>query len=167
MYKKEIRLNDNEVPATVNIETGEIKEVTHRPNNIPKDKEIFFIKGLFVKSYEIAWDYLLDNLSDKELRIVNRMQLMIRMNSNSLEPLNNDTSIQELSTTFNIHRNHVKRIFKNLKLHGVYAEFEVGTKRGLKHYWVLNPYIAFKGKIINSALVDLFRETAIAELCNG
>ena len=56
-------------------------------------------------------------------------------------------------------------MFEKLLKAGVYAEFRFGAYDGIRHYWVLNPYISFKGKIINSALVDLFRETNIAKLC--
>lgn len=165
MYKTTFSLNHDEIPAKINSNTGEVSEIKYKFNNIPEDKTVFNKSGLFAKCYEAAMDYLLDNLTDVEIRIVMRMIQMSRMNSNSLEPLNNSTKQSEIASTFNIHRNHVTRIFNNLLKHGVYAEFKFGAKGKIKHYWVLNPYIAFKGKTISKALVDLFRETDIALLC--
>ena len=165
MYRKEISFRDHEIPAKVDTITGEFHIVPTRRNNIPEGRELHYPEGKFVKAYEAAWDYLLDNLSDKEMVIITRMMHMARPASNSLEPLNNSTTITELAETFHIHRNHVKKIFNNLMNHGVYAEFKFGAYDGIRHYWVLNPYISFKGKTISSALVDLFRETNIAKLC--
>ena len=162
----EIKLESNELPAKVNSETGEIKTITARGNNIPDGRELHNPEGKFTKAYEEAWDYLLDHLSDKEMVIVTRMMHMARPSSNSLEPLNDSTSINELAETFHIHRNHVKKIFDNLMNNGVYAEFKFGAYDGIRHYWVLNPYISFKGKTIDSGIADLFRETRIAKLCN-
>ena len=163
MYEKTIQLNHDEVAAKVNLETGEIIELKQRPNNIPEGKEIWN-PGIFSKRYNAAWNYLLDKLSDKELTIVTRMVLMARPNSNSLEPFNDQSTLEELATKFCIHRNSVRQMFNKLLKYGVYAEFKFGSKTGIKHYWVLNPYIDFKGKTIDKALVDLFRETVIAEL---
>ena len=161
----EITLNNNELPAKVNSETGEIKTITPKRNNIPAGKEIHYSEGMFTKSYEKAWDYLLDYLTPVELQIVTRMSHMARPASNSLEPLNNKSTVQEIADTFHIHRNSVPKMFEKLLKAGVYAEFRFVAYDGIRHYWVLNPYISFKGKIINSALVDLFRETNIAKLC--
>lgn len=163
MYERTIKLNHNEVAAKVNMETGEVTEIKQRPNNIPYNKESWN-PGPFSKRYNAAWDYLLENLSDKELTIVTRMVLMARPNSNSLEPFNDLSTVEELASKFHIHRNSVRQMFNNLLKHGVYAEFKFGAKNGIKHYWVLNPYIDFKGKTIDKALIDLFRETVIADL---
>lgn len=163
MYKKEINLAHDEIAAKINVRTGEIKEITRRPNNIPEGKELFN-PGAFNKQYDAAWNYLLDNLTDKELSIVVKMTLMARFNSNSLEPLNNKSSIEELAEHFGLHRNSVSKMFNNLLRHGVYAEFRFGAYDGIRHYWVLNPYVAYKGKTIDKALIDLFRETNIAKL---
>ena len=161
----EIKLKDNELPAKVNAETGEFNEVIVRRNNIPEGRELHYTDGKFSKAYEEAWDYLLDNLSDKEVIVVTRMMHMARPASNSLEPLSDSTTIHELAETFHIHRNNVNKIFNNLMNHGVYAEFKFGAHNGIRHYWVLNPYISFKGKTINSGIADLFRETTIAKMC--
>ena len=38
MYTQIIKLKDNELPAKINVETGEVKEVDHKKNNIPEGK---------------------------------------------------------------------------------------------------------------------------------
>lgn len=165
MRTEETRLCDDERLAKINTRTGEIVEVTSRRAGLPDGKEVHYKEGKFAKRYEIAWDYLLDHLSDKELRIVTKMELMARPNSNSLEPLSQRSTVQEIADTFGVHRNNIVKMIENLFNHGVYAEFNVATSTGVKRYWVLNPYISFKGRIIDSALVDLFRKTTIARLC--
>jgi hypothetical protein len=167
MYKKTVKLQDNETLAKINKETGEILEVGNRRNNIPKGKELFQSKAAFTKTYDEAWDYLLENLKPTELKIVVQMCRMTRMNSNSLEPLNDSSTAIDIAETFGVHRNHVKRIFDKLFKLGIYAEFKFHSVTGLKHYWVLNPYISFRGKVIDSGIVDLFRESKIAHYINS
>ena len=104
------------------------------------------------------------------------MVSMASVRSNSLKPLNDSTSIMALSETFGIHRNNIKRLLNKIKNHGIYAEFDFSkaplsfdpndpstfndeTKEA--KYWVLNPFIVFRGKTIDSVLVDLFKETKI------
>lgn len=161
MYEKTVRLKHNEQVAKVDMETGEITHVTDRPNNLPNNKVVFNPEGRFKKMYDAAWDYLLDNTTPVEMRIVVKMCQMTRMNSNSLAPLNNTSSTIEIAETFGIHRNHVKRIFTKLLKLGIYAEFKFGAVEGIRHYWVLNPYISFKGKTIDKGILDLFREARL------
>lgn len=163
MYEKTFKLRDNEIPAKVNAETGEVVELKSRPNNLPLNK-VVFDGGHFKKTFESSWDYLLKKLSPVELKIVVQMSQMARMNSNSLNPLNNETSMSKIAETFNVDRRKVNTMFGKLFRLGVYAEFRFGSVDGIKHYWVLNPYISFKGKTIDIGIADLFRETKLAEL---
>jgi hypothetical protein len=178
MYTKEVKLRDDEVAAKINTRTGEIFEVKSRPNNIPDNKEVFFPEGYFHKSYDHAWNYLLEVLKPVELKIVVQMCQIASVRSNSLQPLNNETTILSLSKKFDIPRNNVNKIFNKLYGHGVYAEFNFAQaplsfdindtstfndKYISQKYWVLNPYIAFKGKIIDIGIADLFKETKITK----
>ena len=38
MYTREVKLKHDEIAASINIETGEIKELSRRPNNLPDGK---------------------------------------------------------------------------------------------------------------------------------
>jgi len=165
MYEQTVKLQHNEIAAKVNLETGEFQEVKKRPNNIPQGK-ILWNPGPFHKRFDASWKYLLNHLTDKEIVIVSKMTLMARPNSNSLEPLSNNSSSEEIAQQFGIHRNSVNKMFNKLFKLGVYAEFRFASTSGIKHYWVLNPYIAFYGKTISNTLADLFRETKFAEIFN-
>lgn len=163
-YEKKIRLAQDEVAAKINTRTGEVVQEREYKNNLPEDKVVFNPEGRYRKMYDIAWSYLLDTMKPVELGIIVRMTQMTRMNSNSLAPLSDTTTSLELSETFGVHRNYVKNTFKKLLKHGVYADFKFGDGNQIKHYWVLNPYISFKGKTMSKALQDLFRESPIAKL---
>lgn len=177
-YKPNVQLKHNEIPAAVSVDTGEIRVINQRPNNLPEGKEIWNGNGKFAKLYDKAWNYMLEVFSPLEFKIIAQMISMASINSNSLKPLNDNTTINELATTFNIHRNSVTKLFTKLSNHGIYAEFNF-HKAPLSFdpndpstfnnpsieckYWVLNPYIIFRGKTIDSALVDLFRSSKLSK----
>lgn len=164
-YEQSVKLRHHEKAAVVDQITGEVREVNKRPNNIPEGKEVWLPKEPFFKQYPKTWEYLTEVLTPMELKVTLTMAIKSRMNSNSLEPLSNSSTKTEIAEEFGIHRNHVAKIFNNLMRHGVYAEFRFGDRNGeIKHYWVLNPWISFKGKTVSKALIDLFRETKIADL---
>lgn len=164
MYNKRvdrIKLNHEEVLVKLNKETGEIKELKSRPNNIPSGKEL--VEFDFSKAYNpIIWRFLFEELTPLERDIVSRMTLMAEYGTNSLIPLDDDTTIPQLMETFNISKNKVTATFKKLFNLGIYARFEV--KRvdvPYTKYWILNPYISFKGKLVDSDIKNLFRGTRI------
>lgn len=161
-YKKTINLKHDEIAAKINARTGEVFELVSRSNNLPSNKEIFFKQGTFVKHYDKAWDLLLSQLSDVELRVVLKMSRLARMNSNSLAPLDNDTSERALASEFQVNRRIVGKTFRKLYSLGVYGSFKfTDANSEEKEYWVLNPYISFKGKTINKGIADLFRKSMI------
>ncbi len=163
MYKKEINLNNNEIPATINLETGEVKALKAKANNIPKGKQIFEPKGIFTKTYNKSWIYLKSKLTPLEFGVAFELAILAKANTNSLEPLNDDTTMNQLVDKFSIGKNKVRPLFKKLFELGVYGRFEVYDKtKPYTKYWVLNPYLAFTGKIIDSDIANLFNGTDIA-----
>lgn len=161
MRTYEIKLNNNETPAKVNTETGEIFEFKSKRNNIPIGREVFEPNALFAKQYANTWIFLETMLTPVEYKIVHRMSLKAKMNTNSLEPLSKNSTIADLSREFNVHRNHIPKIFKKLFELGVYAEFKVFKYGEEVDVWILNPYISFRGKLISSDIVSLFDGTVI------
>ena len=160
-YKATIELQHNEIPAVVNAETGEVI-IKKRPNNIPDGKEIFEPKGLFQKTYTKSWVFLKSKLSAFEFSVAFELALMAKANTNSLEPLNDETTVNQLVDRFNISRNKVRPLFKKLFELGVYAKFEVAKQDNpYKKYWILNPYLSFTGKLIESDIAELFKGTLI------
>ena len=160
MYKKTITLDHEELPAKVNVLTGEVKVVESRPNNIPEGKEIFEQSGIFKKDYTNSWRFLQNNLSTLEYKVAHTLAMMARANTNSLEPLNDSSTLSELTSILNVSINKVRPILKKLFELGVYGKFEVAIpEKGYTKYWIFNPYLSFSGKIIDSSVAKLFQGT--------
>jgi hypothetical protein len=164
MYEQTIKLQHNEIAAKVNLETGELQEVKKRPNNIPQGKEKFNYDQAFIKSYEKSWEFLVNNLKKHELMVAVLMSTMTEYSTNSLAPLDDTAQMNHLSEKFGIGINQVKSTFKRLMDVGVYASFRYGHyKRGIVTEWVFNPFISFKGKLVDSDLKNLFLNTPVAQ----
>ena len=162
-YETSIRLKHNEGPAAIDLETGGVRPLTSRPNNIPQNKEVFEPQGIFQKSYTKSWKFLKSRLSAFEFSVAFELALMAKANTNSLEPLNDETTVQQLVERFDISRNKVKPLFYKLFKLGVYGKFEVYDKtKPYTKYWILNPYLSFSGKLISSDIAHLFSGTEIA-----
>ena len=82
--------------------------------------------------------------------------------TNSLEPLNDETTINQLASLFGISRNKVTPTLKKLFQLGVYAKFEV-VKPDVPYtkYWILNPFLSFNGRTLDSDIANLFIGTVI------
>lgn len=162
-YEKTIQLKHHEKPAKINTWTGEVKELSSRPNNIPIGKQLFGKdeKG-WRKSFDYSWEFLETVLTDLELRVTMKLCRLAKMNTNSLEPLNNEVAINEIAEEFKLGRNKVTPLFKKLFHYGIYAKFEA-YKPDLPYtkYWILNPYLSFGGKMIDSDIANLFKGTIL------
>ena len=169
MYEKTIKLNHNEVAAKVNTETGEVSTINQRPNNIPQGQERFSYDESFHKAYERSWLYLAKELSGVELKMALMMSCMTEYATNSLAPLDNKTSYDMLSERFKISKGSIGKVLNKLFEVGVYASFKYSHyRRGTVEEWVFNPFISFKGKLINSDLKNLFINTKVAkQFLNG
>lgn len=163
MYTHKMTLRDNELPGKINAETGEFSQVSKKVDNRPSGKIRFNYDASFHKSYEKCWLYLSENLTGAELRIALMMSCIMEYSTNSLAPLDNNTSYELLSEKFSISKGMVKKSFKKLFDIGVYASFKYSHyKRGIVEEWVFNPFISFKGKLIDSDLKNLFINTKVA-----
>lgn len=161
-YTQTVKLEDNQSLAKVDNDTGEVKPVTKKLSNIPDNKLIFEPDALFRKDYNKSWEYLDSVLTPLEFKVVAKLCRMAKMNTNSLEPLNDDTTIQSIAEEFSIGRNKVTPLFNKLYKFGVYAKFEVvKTNVPYTKYWILNPYLSFAGKLIHSDIAKLFIGTMI------
>lgn len=161
-YTKKVKLEDNEQLYKVDCSTGELKEVkSNSSNNL--GKTLFNADSRFTKNYDRVWLYLVDNLSLVELKIATKMSIMSEHTTNSLSPLDDKTNIRDLAKYFGIGVNSVRKAFDNLFKLGVYASFEYSHyKRGIVKEWIFNPYISFKGRLIQSDIKELFSNTYIA-----
>ncbi len=163
-YTKEVELQDNEIAARKDLETGEYTDLLTRRNTVPIGKSLIQQKD-FTKLNRQVVPFLMEKLSNEELSIVFKMIYMAEYNSNSLEPLSNSTTLKELSEQFNVGKNQVSKYFNNLFELGVYAQFKI-AKSGLKEFWILSPYISFRGKTIEDSIFDNFRGTEIEKFIN-
>jgi hypothetical protein len=168
MYKQEINLAHEEVAAKVNLTTGELQILKKQVNNLP-DGKVPFGKDekYWRKSFDPSWDFLETVLSDLELRVVQKLCRMAKMNTNSLEPLNDETTQIEISEQFNIDRRKAKSLFKKFHDLGIYGKFDV-VREGQEYtkFWILNPYLSFGGKLIHSDIAKLFEGTKLTNEYN-
>jgi hypothetical protein len=163
-YETSIRLKHNESPAAIDLGTGGVRPLTPRPNNIPQNKEVFEPQGIFKKDYTNSWRFLDKHLTPLEYKAAHTLAMMAKANTNSLEPLNDETTLKELMEILNVSINKVKPILQKLFDFGVYGKFQVKEAHiPYTKYWVFNPYLSFSGKIIGSDISNLFRNTHCAK----
>jgi hypothetical protein len=162
MYEKTIKLKHTEQAARVDVETGEVK-LYGTSKKLPPGYSLVKYKEFAI--YNITANRLLeDYLSNTELAVLHKMITRANFKNNSLQPLNNDTSIRLLSEEFKISINTVPKLFKRLYKIGVYAQLNVSEIEGDKEHWILNPYISWRGRIKKDSLFSYFENTQITAL---
>jgi biotin operon repressor len=167
MYDQLItNIPNHQKPALVDMNTGEILSMPNkRPNNLPNGKQFYDTKEEFYKGYVKADNVLLSLLTPLEYRVVSIMRMKSKMNTNSLDPLSDESSLTDIATQLNIHRNSVNKIISRLRELGIFATFEVTNQYGQRiKSWILNPVISFKGKTISTEIIGLFSDTMITKL---
>jgi hypothetical protein len=159
-YEKLVKLKHHEAAAKINLETGEVTKIPDsKKNNVPKGKTLVNQKD-FSKVNNKVIPFLRDNLSNTELSIIFQMIGLTEFNTNSLKPLSNETALKDLAEQFDVGINQVKKYFKNLFDLGVYAQFKI-AKNGEKEFWILSPYISFKGNTAEDSIFTNFEGTKI------
>lgn len=168
-YQYNYKLKHNEIPAIIDVETGETKSLKFKQKStIPPHQELFEPNASFTKTFSNSWRYLDKVLEPYEYKAAHKLALKAKAFTNSLEPLNDDTIINDLVSELGISKNRVKPVLQKLFDIGVYGKFEVAQgNEGYKKYWILNPYLSFNGKLIDSAIANLFRYTKVAKAFRG
>ena len=162
MYTRSVKLNDEEALFKLNKETGELVELTTVLNSFPDNMEVWLPNSSFHKTFDAAWKYLTKALTSDELKVVTIMSMLAAPNTNSLSPLNEESSLMNLSSFFGINKNRIRKLLDHLFEIGVFARFEVSkVESPYTKYWILNPYISFKGKLANSDVAKLFHGTRV------
>lgn len=162
-YSVEVGLNHNERVAKINLETGELKVNPIKLNNLPEDSIIFEPDAFFKKHYTTSWNYLRNELTNIEFAAALRLAIMAKANTNSLEPLNDNTTLSTLVEVLGVSINKVNTVLKKLFDLGVYGKFEiVDASKGYTRYWLFNPFLSFSGQIIKSDIANLFKGTKVA-----
>jgi hypothetical protein len=163
-YETTVKLKHHEAVAKIDLRTGEVKKIQEQKNNIPEGKIIFEPEGIFRKDYTNSWTFLQKKLRPIEFKVAFTLALMAKANTNTLEPLNDETTIPELIEILNISKNMVKPILEKLWNLGVYGKFEVrDMSKPYTKYWIFNPYLSFSGRLLQSDIASLFSGTECAK----
>lgn len=161
-YTESVPLKHHQSPAIYDEITGEYKKLNPK-NKLPEGKEKYQEKCMtdsFSKLNLRILPYLIEIFNPIEIKMILKMIELIDYNSNSLDPINNDTSLRDLAKTFDVSRNRIKTYLEHLFKFGVYASFKV-HKDKKEEFWILNPYIAWQGELIDSGLKANFKGTKI------
>lgn len=159
-FKKEVSLYHDEVLMAVSQETGEIRDIKSRRNNIPEGSELIDPKALFKKDYSKSWFFLREVLTPIEYKAAHTLSMLAKANTNSLEPLNDESALKELMSVLGVSINKVRPILNKLFDLGVYGKFEVyKPEKPYTRSWIFNPYLSFMGRLVKSDIANLFRGT--------
>jgi hypothetical protein len=167
IYDKPIKLQHNEIPGKINQETGEVKPIEKRKNNIPDGKSLLDYEKFHLKNDKLSKVALnLKILSYEELGVIDYMCTLSEFGTNSLKPINNETSLVDLESIFSIPRQRIKSVFQKLFRLGVYLEITYFSAKEEKEltYWVLNPYISWKGRLKDDSMFSHFSDCYITKL---
>jgi hypothetical protein len=83
-------------------------------------------------------------------------------------PLSDKSTVEELSRVMGIGVNKAKSVSKKLFDMGVFAKFDVReVDMEYKKYWIFNPYLSFNGRVIDTSMKNLFRNTIPAKVYRG
>ena len=166
-YEQTVKLRHNEELIKVDVETGDMSKITKRNNNLPKGKSVLDYSRFHIGNDLFTKAMLKGNLmTNEELGIVSHMSSLAEINTNSLRPITDDTTLKELSERFRVDRRRVEAIFKKLFHLGVYMQLRYfsDSEQQEVQYWVLNPYISWKGKLKTDSIFMQFADTTIAKL---
>jgi hypothetical protein len=165
-YNVNVSLMNDEVAAKVNIATGEVV-VLKKGHKLPEGFELAGM-GRFNRQYPETWIYLEKKLSNLEFLVACRLGLWARAYTNSLMPLSDKSTVEELSRVMGIGVNKAKSVSKKLFDMGVFAKFDVReVDMEYKKYWIFNPYLSFNGRVIDTSMKNLFRNTIPAKVYRG
>lgn len=164
MYDKTVTLKDSQILLTLDKETGEMEEIGTGTKRNP-NQVTFMPTEPFIKTFPKAWQELYLLTTPLEYKVAQKMATMVKMLTNSLQPLTEETTYQELADMFGVSRSKVYSITKKLFSLGVYAVFKYSNADGEeKNFWVFNPYLAYNGKTMDMRTINLFSDTRFAKL---
>lgn len=112
MYTRNLKLKDHEIPAKINLETGEITKVRNMFNSFPEGKELWLKDEKFSKTFTYSWKFLAKNLSSDEIKVLVVMTLLAQPGTNSMPPLNEEVSMLQMEEYFGVSRKSYLRYLK-------------------------------------------------------
>lgn len=163
-YIVELGLQHNELPATVNLDTGvvNIKKKRGRPIGTlkDKDKQVWLPNTIFYKHYPKTWEWLEKQTTPIEFKCAVLLGIKAEAYTNSLKPMDDDSSYRFLSEQLGISLGLVEYTIKKLFTLGVFGKFEVyKPEKPFTKYWLFNPYLSFNGRVVDKDIASLFEGT--------
>lgn len=163
MYTEPLVLKDSEIPYTkLDQETGEIIKIRRKTNNIPEGYSMLDYKDFSIVNNDIVRK-LKDFITTEEFGVILYMISISDFNSNSLDPLCDELSLRDKAEILNIKKDKVKRITDRLFKLGVFLSIRVYEDQE-KEYWVLNPYISWRGRLTKDSIFVHFKDCTISKL---
>ena len=164
-YKKTIKLEHDEIPAKVNLVSGEIITLEDKVSKFKEGYErVNGSKTRWSRTYNKAWALLAELTNDREFKVAHRLAVRANFRDNSLCPLDDEMSCTELGEELGVNRKEVDSIIKKLFRLGVIGKWEVYEAHEVhKKYWVFNPYLSFNGNYEESGMRNLFKNTYFAQ----
>jgi hypothetical protein len=169
-YEATLKLTHKETAGVLNKETGEFKEIKSRPagHMVKHDKNM-----TFKKIYPKSWALLKKMTTKRQYMVAFELAQMAHAFTNSLRPLNPNSSTRELEEILSVNKSLIKKDIDVLHELGVIGMFSVGelvehkSLTEIKEYWIFNPYLSFNGNVILSDLARLFQNTLFAKIYNN
>ena len=160
-YKATVELKHNKSLYEVDEETGEMDKLNTkpRPNNLNGRSKLDYNDFGMINLQMLPT--LKKHLTHTEISIVMTMIMRAEYETNSLAPLNSDMSDREIGKVFDISPTIVGKTFEKLFDLGVYAKMEIASTKG-RLFWILNPYIFWKGKWKKDSLFEHFYNVPIS-----
>jgi hypothetical protein len=162
-------LSDEERLFIENVRKKTKREVKEKKKTGPKYVD-WAVGWKFTKMFDGSQELLLELLSPQEYKVVGKMIFMAQQNTNSLKPLREDMSLRTLGSEFGVCDKTIKNVLEKLYNLGIYGKFEVSAwdkatdMCEYRKYWVLNPWVAFKGQKMIEGLYGMFVETIFTKL---
>lgn len=168
-YTTELKLKHNEIPAIINTETAELKELTsNQYKKEPKDRSTMYFNDFnqpWSRTFSASWKLLETQTTPKELLVAHKLAIRAKAYTNSLEPLNPESTVRVLAQELQENKNNIDKIIDKLFKLGVIGKFEVyEDNQHHQKYWVFNPFLSFNGKTIKKDVANLFSRTTYAKV---
>lgn len=168
VYEHTVALDHNEGLAKIDMNTGMITDLSDNSNTQTSkhdDMIVFEPDAVFCKTYNASWEWLYYQTTPLEYKVASFLTNKAHSITNSLKPLSDDVTVRDLAYQLNISKSKVGPVINKLFELGVFGKFEVvDAKKQYTKYWILNPYLSFKGRVIKKAIWEMFRNTEIAKV---
>lgn len=168
MYTQNLKLKHNEVPAKIDMETGEVITISRRVNNLPEGKSKLDYDRFHIKNDNLSNLVRNGIITHEENSIISLMCSMAEMGTNALKPITDETSLLLLADEFSVNRNRIGKVIERLRTLGVFLQIRYFSHSQQKDvtYWVLNPNISWKGRLKDDSIFNHFHDTTITKLLN-